>query len=136
MPLAQPVYLLSDLTLTLSSGVVSDKLELQIETNPEITDRVTGKKGAQIATHEKPPRIMLKVPMTSALHFETFATFEAVGTFTLTSDNDTDADVIATLQTDWPVNKWAWGKKSMTLNNTGDTELNIEILTNLLNPTA
>jgi hypothetical protein len=139
MPLEQAKYTLSDFTLEIPAGVINEKTELTVETDPQFFQRKTGKKGVNVYNGDNPPKLTLKYINSSELMFDDSGIADGypVEQFDFTSDNDSDVSAIANLQTAFPVDgatrKWVWGKKSTTINDTGDTVTTVEVMTNCVN---
>lgn len=132
----QESYSLLDFTLETPQGIIENKTELVIETDPQFIQRKTTYKGVNLWNGEMPPKLTLKYINNSTLWFDdsTIKDGYPVEQFDFTSDNDADLSAIANLQADFPVDgatrKWCWGKKSTTLNNDGETVTSVEIMLN------
>ncbi len=139
MAMEQAKYTLKDFTLTLDSGVIENKTELSIETQPEFIERNVGMTGVNVYNGRKPPTVSLKIINDSNFQFDDSTIVEGypVGTFTLTSDNDSDVSTIANLVSAFPVDgatkKWVWGKKSTSMSPDNEIQTTVEIKLNCVN---
>lgn len=138
MSLAQDAYFSSGLTLSLGGDEILDKIKLSIETNPVFANMNVGTKGSKAYVREDPPKIMLTIYNTGDQHFDKtkFNANKSVGTFALTSDNDSDTAVWENLVAAWPPSAWVYGQKKGDWDNENASQFEVEIVTGVRNPTA